>query len=213
MIGETDPVRLGFGASPARPGGNITGVASNTGEGFEGKGLELLKEAVPEVSHMAILRDVAIGIGLARRKDLQATAAALGAQLLFFEVRNPDEFEGAFAAMTAKGAGALRGRHTALFHANRPGLAELAARRRLPMIYGDSAMVHAGGLMSYAVHRHALYRRAATYVDKILKGAKPGDQPVEQPMTFELVINLNTANALGITIPPTLLFLADEVIR
>ena len=171
---------------------------------------------MPEVSRIAVLLNILDPRRLASNrslKELQAAAAALRVQLAVFNVREPDEFEGAFAAMTAEGAGALIVNPQSLFNANRARIAELAAQSRLAMMYDDSAMVHAGGLMSYGVNRPELSRRVATYVDKILKGAKPGDLPVEQPTKFELVINLKTAKALGITMPPSLLLLADEVIQ
>jgi putative ABC transport system substrate-binding protein len=198
-----DPIGAGLVASLARPGGN----------GFRGKWIELLKEAVPEISRVAVLLNVPDLAHSLTLKELQAAAATLGVPLAVFNVREPAEFEGAFAAMTAEGASALIVNHQTLFNTNRVRIAALAVQSRLAMMYGTSAMVHVGGLMSCGVNYPALLRRVATYVDKILKGAKPGDLPVEQPTQFELVLNLRTAKVLGITMPPSLLLLADEVIQ
>src|SRR5262245_12682460 len=203
----------GFVASLAQPGGNITGL-SGLGIELNGKRLELLKEAMPEVSRIAVLWNAANPALAPSLRETQAAAQALGVELHVLEVRTPDEFAGAFAAATSGRAGALLvGPDLILLFANRTRIVDLAQRHRLPGMYPDRDYVDAGGLMSYGQNWMALFLRAATYVDKLLKGAKPADLPMEQPTKFELVLNLKTAQALGITIPPTLLFLADEVIK
>jgi len=207
-----DPVGAGLVASLARPGGNITGLSVMQTD-VSGKRLELLKEAVVKLSHVAVLWDPDSPESTLAFKETQTTAQALGVQLQSLEVRRPDEFDQAFAAMTREHADALVVISHALFFGHRSQLAELTVRHRLPAMFHLREYAEAGGLMAYGPNAKDLYRRAATYVDKILKGAKPADLPVEQPMKFELVINLKTAKALGITIPPTLLFLADEVIQ
>jgi putative ABC transport system substrate-binding protein len=209
-----DPVREGLVASLARPGGNITGVSGAPRE-MAGKRLELLKEAVPAVTRVALPTNPANHPASA--PQLQATqvaAQALGVQLQVIEIRSPDEFENAFAAMTKAGADALFVlTDPLLFERHASDIVALAQQHRLPAMYPWSMYTDAGGLMFYNLSNTDAYRRGATYVDKILKGAKPADLPVEQPMKFELVINLKTAKALGLTIPPTLLFLADEVLQ
>jgi putative tryptophan/tyrosine transport system substrate-binding protein len=214
MAVSGDPVGEGLVASLARPGGNITGLSSRAPE-VSGKRLELLKEVVPHLSHAAALwhRDAPVGPYI---KETQAAAQALGLQLQALEVGSPDALDQAFAAMTRAHADALVVLPSAQFSSHQrvaERVAELAMTHRLPTMFGNREAVEAGGLMSYGPHDADFYRRAATYVDKILKGAKPADLPVEQPMKFELVINLKTARALGLTIPPTLLFQADEVIK
>jgi putative ABC transport system substrate-binding protein len=213
MISGGDPVVLGFVASLARPGGNVTG--SSYGVGFEivGKQLELLKETVPKVRRVAILSNPANPSQPGAIKEVNVAARSLGVQLQLLEARGPNDFDGAFAAMATERVGALLVLAESLFVLHRTRLADLAARRRLPAAYGFREHVEAGGLMSYGPSVRDLHRRAATYVDKILKGAKPADLPVEQPTKFELVINLKTAKALGLTIPPSLLQRADEVIQ
>jgi putative ABC transport system substrate-binding protein len=207
-----DPVEAGLVTSLARPGGNVTGL-SNTAATFASKRLELLTEVVLGLSRMAILSSPERA-GHAKQIDaIQAVAAKVGIRLDVLEVRSPQEFERAFATMVDHGVGAVNVLDDGLFYNERTGLAALAAQRRIPAIYGNRGFVEAGGLVSYGPNLPALFRRAAVYVDKILKGAKPADLPMEQPMTFELVINLKTAQALGLTIPPALLFQADEVIR
>jgi putative ABC transport system substrate-binding protein len=210
-----DAVSSGLVASLARPGGNVTGFSFASGEGISGKRVELLKEAIPEVSRMAVLRDPTISplMSPIALKDMQVAAQALGLTLQPFEVRDPNQFDSAFAAMTTEHAQALITDDSAFFIAYHRRIVDLAATHRLPAIYTSRRFVEAGGLMSYGVSIADLWRRAATYVDKILKGAKPADLPVQLPMKFELVINLKTAQELGLTIPPTLLFQADEVIR
>jgi ABC-type uncharacterized transport system substrate-binding protein len=212
MIGMGDPVGSGLVASLARPGGNITGL-SIMAPGLIGKQLEFLKEVLPTVSRVAVLWNPASpGHALAVR-EAEVAAQAVGVQLQLLEARGPDAFDSAFAAMTSADAGALLVLGDPMFSQHRSRLAELAATSRLPTVHNDRAYVEAGSLLCYGASHPDMYRRAAVYVDKILKGAKPGDLPVEQPTTFELVINLKTAQALGLTIPPTLLFQATEVIR
>jgi putative ABC transport system substrate-binding protein len=210
-----DPVRDGLVASLARPGGNTTGVCGGISREITGKRLELLKEAVPAVTRVAVLANPANYPSTALQlQATQVAAQALGVQLQVVEIRSPDEFESAFAAMTKAGADALFVlTDTLLFERHASDIVALAQQRRLPAMYPWSMYTDAGGLMFYNMSNTDAYRRGATYVDKILKGAKPADLPVEQPMKFELVINLKTAKALRLTIPPTLLFLADEVLQ
>jgi putative tryptophan/tyrosine transport system substrate-binding protein len=212
MAGISDPVGSGLVASLARPGGNITGVASVPSE-LIGKELEILKDVLPTVSHVAILWNPANPGHALTVPEADVAAQALGVQLQRMEARGPEAFDRAFAAMTRAHAGALLVLGDAVVFQHRRRFAELAATSRLPTMYDQREFVEAGGLLSYGPSRSDTRRRAAVYVDKILKGAKPADLPVEQPTKFELIINLKTAEALGLTIPPTLLFLADEVIR
>jgi len=206
-------VAQGFVASLAQPGGNITGL-SGFGVELSGKRLELLKEAVPEVSRIAVLWNPANPASAPFLRETQAAAQALGVELQVLEVRTPDEFAGAFAAATSGRAGALLViGDIFLLSANRTRIVDLAQQHRLPAMYPNREYVDAGGLMFYGLSWTAVFSRAATYVDKILKGMKPADLPVEQPTKFEVVLNLKTAKALGITFPPTLLVLADEVIQ
>jgi len=207
-----DPVGSGLVASLARPGGNITGL-SVMGPELIGKQLEFLKDVLPSVSRVAILWNPANPVHALAVPEADVAAQALGVQLHLVEARGPDAFDSAFAAMTSAHAGALLVLGDPMFFAHRSRLAELAATSRLPTIHNVRAFVEAGGLLSYGASIPDQWRRAATYVDKILKGAKPADLPVEQPTKFELIINLKTAKALGLTMPPTLLFQADEVIR
>jgi len=210
-----DPITDGLVTSLARPGGNVTGVSSLTPD-LVGKCLELLKQAVPGVSRVAILWQPG-GAGERTEKDMlkgaEVAARALGVRLQFVEARGPENFDRAFSEMTRAGAGALTVLQSGLFNTERRRLVALAAKNRLPAVYTLREFVDAGGLMSYGANLADLNRRAATYVDKILKGAKPGDLPVEQPTNFELVINLKTAKALGLTIPQSLLQRADQVIQ
>jgi putative tryptophan/tyrosine transport system substrate-binding protein len=212
MAVSSDPVGAGLVASLARPGSNITGLAGLTPELCR-KWLEFLKETVPTLSRVATLRHRDAPVGPLLLKEAQAAAQALGLQLQALEVGGPDEFDQAFAAMTREHADTLVVIPSGLFSSHSRRLAELAVRHRLPSMHEGRAYVDAGGLMSYGPSRADMYRRAAYYVHKILTGAKPADLPVEQPMRFELVINLKTAKALGLTIPTTLLFQADEVIQ
>ena len=212
MVGVGDPVGSGLVASLARPGGNVTGLASLSSD-LVGKQLEFLKDVLPTVSRVAVLWNPANPVAALLVREADVAAQALGVQLHLVEARGPDAFDSAFAAMTSAHAGALLVLGDAMFMQHRRRLAELAAMSHLPTMHQDGRMVEAGGLISYYVSPPDGWRRGATYVDKILKGAKPADLPVEQPTKFELVINLKTAKALGITVPPSLLLLADEVIQ
>jgi putative ABC transport system substrate-binding protein len=211
-----DPVGSGLVTSLARPGGNVTGLSSVTSD-LVGKCLEQLTQAVPGVSRVAVLWQPG-GFGERAEKDMQKAAElagrTLGVRLQFVEARRPADIDRAFSDMTRARAGALTvlGGGTMLF-AERRRLVDLAAKNRLPAVYPWRDFVDAGGLMSYGANFPDLYRRAATFVDKILKGAKPADLPVEQPTKFELVINLRTAKALGLTIPPSVLGRADQMIE
>jgi putative ABC transport system substrate-binding protein len=213
MIYVRDPVGTGLIASLARPGGNVTGVSGSAGLELFAKQLELLKETVPKIRRVAILSNPDNAYHQLAIREVNVAARSLGVQLQLLEARGPNEFDGAFAAMAKERVGALLVLSDAIFSSHRTRLADLAARSRLPAAYGVRDSVEAGGLMSYGPSLLDSYRQAATYVDKILKGAKPADLPVEQPMKFELVLNLKTAEALGLTIPPLILFQADEVIR
>jgi putative tryptophan/tyrosine transport system substrate-binding protein len=206
-----DPVGQGLVASLARPGGNITGLSFHD-PALMGKRLELLKAAVPGVTHVAYLWHA--GPNAARNlQEAEIAARALGMQLHLVEVRAPYSFDQAFATMAEVHADALITQPSALFLSRRAQIVDLASKTRLPGIFPDRGLAEAGGLMSYGPSFTANFHRAATYVDKILKGAKPADLPVEQPTKFEFVINLKTAKALDLTLPSTLLFLADEVLQ
>ena len=207
-----DPVEAGLVASLARPGGNVTGV-SNTPAAFATKRLELLTELVPGLSRMAILSSPERAVHARQIDAIQTVAARIGMHLDVLEVRSPQEFESAFATMVANGIGAVNVLDDGMFYQERPRLAALAAQSQISAIYDNRGFVEAGGLLSYGPNLPALFRRATVYVDKILKGAKPADLPMEQPTAFELVINLKTAEALGLTIPPSLLIQATEVLR
>jgi putative ABC transport system substrate-binding protein len=212
-----DPVAMGLVASLARPGGNVTGVAHQVGLAIDGKRLELLLEAVPGVTRVAALQHGAfvraVPARTRRQQAVEEGARSLGVHLQIVEVDTPDELEGAFAAMTRAGAEALLVFSSPLFVMHAKRIAELAVQHRLPGTYEFRGQVVAGGLMSYSPSGADSMRRAASHVDRILKGTKPADLPVEQPTKFDLVINLKTAQTLGLTIPPTLLLQADEVIR
>ena len=212
FAGVADAVGAGLVANLARPGGNLTGL-TGISAALGGKRLELLKQVVPKASRVAVLYNPNDRANVLVLKDLQESAPALGLTLQPVGVREPGEFEGAFVAMMRQGAQALFGAAGALTTQHRKTIVDLAAKRRIPAIWGEREFVESGGLMSYAVSFSDQIRRAATYVDKILKGAKSADLPVEQPTTFELVINLKTAKSLGLTIPPSLLGQADGVIR
>jgi putative ABC transport system substrate-binding protein len=209
-----DPVRQGFVASLAHPGGNITGLSFLSAE-LPGKRLEILKETVPQSTRIAVLANPAYPAYESAMHNLAVAARALDLQLHVVEVHRADELDTAFAAMTRAGVDAVIVVEDALLLSSQRGrvVADLAAKSRLPVMYAWRDWVVAGCLMSYGPSQLDTYRRAATYVDKILKGAKPADLPVEQPIKFELVINLKTAQALGLTIPPSLLLQADEVIK
>ena len=212
FISISDPVGTGLVASLARPGGNVTGL-SNIQVELSGKRLELLKELVPKISLVASLWNPANPANKLSHKETEVAARALRLQLQSLEVRGPEDFEAAFSQMTRARAGALFIQADPIFRGERARLAELAAKNRLPTVLPQSVYVEAGGLMSYGTNNPDLYRRAATYVDKILKGSKPSDLPVEQPMKFELVINLKTAKQIGLIIPQSLLYRADKVIK
>ncbi len=214
MIAVGDPVGLGLIASLARPAGNATGLSfSIVGLEMIGKQLELLKETVPRIRRVAILSNAANPTKPLAIRDVNVAARSLGVQLQLLEARGPNEFDSAFAAMARERVGALLVVADSMFVFHRIRLADLAARSRLPAVYGWREHVEAGGLMSYAPNALDLFRRAAIYVDKILKGAKPAELPVEQPTKFELIINLKTAKALGLRIPQPLLQRADQVIE
>jgi putative ABC transport system substrate-binding protein len=207
---STDPVRAGLVTSLARPGGNITGLTTLSRE-LPGKWLELLKDTLPRVSRVAVLWDPGGDPGQVQTSE--AAARSLGMRLHVLKVGRVDGFESAFAEARERGAEALMVVGSPLFYVHRARLTELSAKHRMPTIYAQREfVVGAGGLMSYGADYGHLFRRAATYVDKILKGAKPGDLPIEQPTKFELVINRRTAGALGLTIPPSVLARADEII-
>jgi len=210
-----DPVASGLVASLARPGGNVTGLSDLVAE-LVGKCLELLKEALPGVSRVAVLWQPG-GHGERTEKEMlkraEVAAQALGVRLQSVEARGPADLGRAFSEMTRARADALTVFGTPMFFVERRRLVELTATNRMPAVYPLRGFVDAGGLVSYGPNNADLFRRAATYVDKILKGAKPGDLPVEQPTKFELIINLKTAKALGITIPQSVLGRADEVIQ
>jgi putative ABC transport system substrate-binding protein len=210
-----DAVADGLVTSLARPGGNVTGFALFS-PGLVDKRLELLKQAVPGVSRVAVLWQPGAAAESTEKENLRAAEVAgqaLGVRLQVVEARGPADMDRAFSDMIRARAGALTVFPTPMFFNERRRLVDLAAKNRLPAVYSSRDSVDVGGLMSYGSDIADLFRRAATYVDKILRGAKPGDLPIEQPTKFELVINLKTAKALGLTIPPSLLGRADEVIQ
>jgi putative ABC transport system substrate-binding protein len=213
--GASDPVTSGLVTSLARPGGNVTGL-TGLGPELVGKCLEQLTQAVPGVTRVAVLWQPG-PLGERTEKEMlkgaEVAGRALGVRLQFVEARGPAEFDRAFSDMTRAHASALTVLGSAMFFNERRRLVDLAAEHRLPTVYTVREYVDAGGLMSYGPNLADLFRRAATYVDKILKGARPADLPVEQPTKFDLVINLKTARTLGLTIPPSLLARADQVIE
>ncbi len=213
MVNVNDPVGKGLVASLAHPGGNLTGLTEGVGVGVVGKQLQILKEAVPKASRVAFLHSPAAVPDPARQREQEAAARALALTLQDYRVRAPEELEGTFAAMTNARAEALYVQTSAVLRVHRQRVVELVAKSRLPAMYSNRDFVEAGGLMSYWANHPANWRRVGFYVDKILKGANPGDLPVEQPTKFELLINLKTAKALGLTIPQSLLNRADEVIQ
>jgi putative ABC transport system substrate-binding protein len=211
IAGAADPVAEGLVASLAHPGGNVTGLAVLAGREVESKRLELLKEAIPAITRVAVVLDSTSRVD---PTPIREAARALGLTLLFSaETATPEEFQSAFVMMTTHGADALYAPETPVNARHRRLIVDLAAQHRLPAMYSSRDFVDAGGLMAYGPSFAALFRRATTYVDKILKGTPPADLPVEQPMHFELVINLKAVQALGLALPPLLLFQADEVIR
>ncbi len=207
-----DPVAVGFVPGLARPGGNITGPSMMMPE-LVGKQLELLKEVVPRVSRVAVLWNPAHPTGAPQLREAEGAARALRVRLQPLDARGPSEIDSAFAAMIRGRAGGLLVLVDSMLFSHRTRVADLAAKSRLPAMYGFRDFVDAGGLMSYSANLADMYRRAAAYVDKILKGAKPADLPVEQPTRFELVINLKTAKVLALTIPQSVLIRADQVIQ
>ena len=212
MTGVADPVGMGLVASLARPGGSITGL-SDFNTGVVVKRLELLREVVPSVSRVAVLLNPMNPSNSPQLRLTQAAAATLAVTLLTFEAKRADEIDRAFLAMKTERPGALLVIGDPLLGSHAKRIVELSTRNQLPAIYWTREFPDGGGLMSYGTNLDDLWRQAATYVDKILKGAKPADLPIEQPTKFELVINLKTAKALGLTIPPSLLLRADQVIE
>jgi putative tryptophan/tyrosine transport system substrate-binding protein len=212
MVTSPDPVGTGLVASLAHPGGNITGVSDFHG-GVITKRLELLKDVAPLASRIAVLLNPTNRSNPLQLKDIQAAAPAFRVTLISLEIRGPDEINPAFATLVKERPGALLVIGDRLFATHQRQIIELAIKNRLPTIYSQKLYVEAGGLMSYGANFTDQYRRAAIYVDKILKGAKPAELPVEQPTKFEFVINLKTAKQIGLTIPPNVLVRADKVIK
>jgi putative ABC transport system substrate-binding protein len=210
--GSSDPIGDGLVSSLARPGGNITGLSLRFPE-LDGKRLELLGEAFPKVTRVAFLWGSGSERGTPALKDVEAPAKALGLELVSLEVRTLDDFQSAFARAKSEGSQALIASPDPRINIQQRQILDFAAKNRLPAIYGTSEFVAAGGLMSYAPNYSDLYRRAADFVDKILKGTKPTDIPVEHPMKLELVINVRTARQIGVTIPSEMLMWADQVIE
>jgi len=212
MAEVADPLGSGLVTSLAHPGGNVTGLSLMSAE-LGAKRLQLLKEAIPRVARVAVLWNPDTPFHTKAVEDLKAAAPSLAIELSFVSARTPEEFGPAFSAMARAHAEALYVLGDAFFFSHRTTLLKLASKARLPTSYSERLFVDEGGLISYGPNRDDMYRRSAGYVDKILKGARPGDLPIEQPTKFELVVNLKTAKALGITIPQSILLRADEVIR
>jgi putative ABC transport system substrate-binding protein len=212
FAGHADPVGVGHVASLARPGGNITGLSVLLTE-IVPKQLEIMKQALPHMKRIGVLVTVTAPSHRPAMHAVEATAQRLGVQVLTVPVRTPEDLDGAFAMMVRERVNGFLALATPLIRAQRAVLAELSLKHRLAGMFGPKDNVEAGGLMSYFADSDDTFRRAATYIDKILKGAKPADLPVEQPTKYELVINLKTAKALGLTIPPSLLQRADQVIE
>ena len=212
FVATTDPLSTGLVESLARPGGNVTGLTSLSPE-LSGKRLELLKQCIPKLSRVAFLFDPANASNVVEMEQLRGPAAGLGIKIHVAEARNGDEIERAFSILTKEGAEGLATASGGVNNFNRRRIIEMAAKNRLPAVYHLSQFVDDGGLISYGPKLPEMFRRAAYYVDKILKGAKPSDLPVEQPTQFELVINLKTAKQIGLTIPPHVLARADRVIK
>jgi putative ABC transport system substrate-binding protein len=212
MVAIANPVGQGLVASFAQPGGNVTGLSGQY-EDLVRKMPELLKDMVPKASHIAVLADGAIPSTVGFLRESQTTAQALGVKLLPVEVRGPNDFDGAFSAMMNRRPDALITLPSSLLYFQHKRIADFAKAGGLPAIGPWAEFAEAGGLMSYGLNLPEFYRRAATYVDKILKGTRPGDLPVEQPTHFEFVVNLKTAKALGITVPQSVLMRADKVIE
>jgi ABC-type uncharacterized transport system substrate-binding protein len=212
MVTTGDPVAAGIIASLARPGGNVTGVMA-LGQMLNLKRLELIKEAVPRVTRVAVLINPVSPYTAVFLNEKEGAARALGLQLRVVEASDPAHFSRAFAAMAVERVGALMVQTDLLFITHRRRIVDLVATSRVPAVYGDLESVDAGGLMFYGASLADMYRQAAVYADKILKGAKPADLPVEQPTKLELVINLKAAKALGLTIPPSVLVRADRIVE
>ena len=212
MTTSSYPDKMGLVDSLSHPGGNVTGL-NNVGPELSGKKLELLKEIAPKVSRVAVLWNPASPVEPLTVRELLTAAPAVGVEIQSVEARSPDDFPAAFAALSSSRVHALLALGNPINFRGRKLIADFALKNRLPSIYDERLFVDAGGLISYAPSFTDSFRRAATYVDKILKGARPADLPVEQPTKFELVINLKTAKALGLTIPPLLLLRADQVIE
>lgn len=207
-----DLVRVGLISSLARPGGNVTGLSMLTTE-MGIKRLELVKETFPKIRRVGVMANPVNPAYAIQVAEAQAAAKSLALQVEIMEVKDPKDFESGFSKIAEKGAGALLILTDVMFNAERQRIADLAIKKRLPAIYEFREFVEAGGLMSYGTNIVAVYRRLATYVDKIVKGARPGEIPVEQPTNFEFFINLKTAKQIGVTIPPNVLARADKVIK
>ena len=212
MVTSPDPVGTGLIASLAHPGGNVTGLSDFHG-GVITKRLEVLKDVAPLMSRVAVLLNPANRSNPLQLKDIQAAAPAFRVTIIAFEVKGPDDIDGTFATIGKERPGALLVVGDRLFATHQKRIFEFVSKIRLPAIYSQRGYVDAGGLMSYGTNFADQYRRAANYIDKILKGAKPADLPVEQPIKFEFVINLKAAKQIGLTIPPNVLARADKVIR
>ena len=212
MAAIREPVETGMVASLARPGGNVTGLSAFVTE-LTAKRIEIMREIIPQLSRMALIDNMANRSVPAQWDETKRAAFALGIQPQLYDVRKAEDIERAFSSAIAQRVNALSVGNDSVVIANRIQVVQLAAKHRLPAIYATRDFVDAGGLLSYAAHYPDLYRRAAAYVDKIFKGAKPADLPVEQPTKFEIVVNLKAASALGLTVPSTLLARADEVIE
>ena len=212
MAQDIDPVGLGFVASLARPGGNITGLTTLSPE-ISGKQLELLKEIVPRLSRVSVIGNSTVPGGAQELKETEVAAGAFGVQLQYFDVRGPADIETAFQGAKKGRADALLVLGNPVLNAHRKQVVDLAVKNQLPATYTRPEFVEAGGLMTYVASYNDLFRRAATFVDKILKGRKPADLPVEQPTKFEFIVNLKAAKQIGLTIPPNVLARADKVIR
>jgi putative ABC transport system substrate-binding protein len=212
FVGSVDPVATGMVDSLARPGGNITGFSTGA-PGLYGKRLEIIKETLPRLSRVGVLLNPTNPNADVALKEIRSGGQDLGVQVQSLEVRSPNDIDSAFEAATKAQAGALVVAQQSPITTNPKRIVELAAKRRLPAIYTETEWIDAGGLMSYGPSTPDLYRRSAVYVDKILKGTKPADLPVEQPIKFEMMINLKTAKALGLTIPQVVLMRAEKVTK
>jgi putative ABC transport system substrate-binding protein len=212
MAHDPDPLGSGFIASLARPGGNITGLSSLVAQ-LGGKRLELLRELIPKLSRVAVLGTSTNPSNVQMATEIEVAARPIGIRIQFVDVQDSKEIEGGFRAATKAHAEALFVLGNPVLNAHRTEVADLAVKSRLPAVYGQPDLMAAGGLMFYGASITEMFRRAAIYVDKILKGAKPADLPVEQPTKFELIINLKTAKQIGLIIPPNVLARADKVIR